>query len=205
MTYPPGTLQFNNPYKPKYDPWEVFKPTKTFIREVIKQLREQCYAIQAQIQKAKNHDDALRQTFVEQYQNRAFDVYRKEYDDFLFTAWGDYYQQKLDAVNRRIRQYTFRLRGIPKGTGFQINPDILQRAKESPIQDYLTCRNWRQVAGRLVTSCPFHKDDTPSFAIYTKDNTWHCFSCGAGRDVIDFIMRQQNLKFIEAVRYILHL
>jgi DNA primase len=35
--------------------------------------------------------------------------------------------------------------------------------------------------------CPFHVDDTPSLQVYPKTNTWHCFGCGKGADVLDFI------------------
>lgn len=48
--------------------------------------------------------------------------------------------------------------------------------------------------------CPFHKgDDTPSLCIYPDKNNWHCFGCGAGTSVIDWIMKYNNLSFREAV------
>jgi hypothetical protein len=45
--------------------------------------------------------------------------------------------------------------------------------------------------------CPFHDDTTPSFQVYPKTNTWHCFSsnCQAGSgDQIDFIMKGRYYK-----------
>jgi len=194
--------------KPIYDPWEIFTPAKSFIREVIKQLREQCYAIQAQIQKAKNCNPELRDAFIKHYQNRAFDVYRKEYNDIIFAAWQDYYQQKLDAVNRRIRDYQYRLRGVPGKSTNGITADDVKRAKESPISDSLGGRKFRRLGVTLVGKCPFHaggEERTGSFVIYLNSNRWTCFAgCGNG-DVIDVVMRQQNLKFPQAVRWILHL
>jgi DNA primase catalytic core len=50
--------------------------------------------------------------------------------------------------------------------------------------------------------CPFHEDKTPSFQIYTKTNTWHCFSgnCSAGSgDVIDFVMKKDNSNKYQAI------
>ena len=44
-------------------------------------------------------------------------------------------------------------------------------------------------------SCPWHDDKTPSLQLYTKTNTWTCFSsnCAAGSgDVIDFVMRMEK-------------
>lgn len=49
-------------------------------------------------------------------------------------------------------------------------------------------------------SCPFHSDSTPSLSI--KDNKWHCFSCGRGQDVIDFIMDLKDVNYVEACRYL---
>lgn len=48
--------------------------------------------------------------------------------------------------------------------------------------------------------CPFHKDDTPSMTVSAEKGLWHCFGCGAGGDVIGFVMKIERLSFIEAVR-----
>ncbi len=52
----------------------------------------------------------------------------------------------------------------------------------------------------MVGLCPFHGEKTPSFNIYTETNSFYCFGCGAGGDVITFVMRIENLDYIEAVR-----
>jgi DNA primase len=36
--------------------------------------------------------------------------------------------------------------------------------------------------------CPFHEEKTPSFTIYPKTNTFHCFGCGKNGDTIEFIL-----------------
>ena len=36
-------------------------------------------------------------------------------------------------------------------------------------------------------SCPFHNEKTPSLRIYTDTNTFYCFGCGMGGDVISFV------------------
>ncbi|MBO5181849.1 MAG: DNA primase [Paraprevotella sp.] len=53
--------------------------------------------------------------------------------------------------------------------------------------------------------CPFHAEKTPSFKVNPARGTWHCFgSCGEGGNVISFIMRQENMSFPEAVRWLGH-
>lgn len=47
--------------------------------------------------------------------------------------------------------------------------------------------------------CPFHVEKTPSFSVNEKKGLYHCFGCGVGGDVINFIMRYQNVDFLEAL------
>src|SRR5246500_5957897 len=56
-------------------------------------------------------------------------------------------------------------------------------------------RRGREVAGL----CPFHHEKTPSFYVVEDKFFFHCFGCGAHGDVIGFVMRADNLDFIEAV------
>jgi DNA primase len=48
--------------------------------------------------------------------------------------------------------------------------------------------------------CPFHAEQTGSFAVSREAGLFHCFGCGAGGDVIRFIERTQQVSFPEAVR-----
>ncbi|MEM7679406.1 MAG: DNA primase [Pseudomonadota bacterium] len=55
-------------------------------------------------------------------------------------------------------------------------------------------------AGReFKACCPFHKEKTPSFTINDDKQFYHCFGCGAHGDVIGFVMRNDNLSFMDAV------
>lgn len=47
--------------------------------------------------------------------------------------------------------------------------------------------------------CPFHQDDKPSLQLYPKTNTWHCFGCGKGTDVIDFIQLKEDVTKHKAI------
>ena len=48
--------------------------------------------------------------------------------------------------------------------------------------------------------CPFHGEKTPSFYINTSKQIYKCFGCGEGGDVINFIMKIENLEFMDAVK-----
>src|SRR3954453_15283745 len=47
--------------------------------------------------------------------------------------------------------------------------------------------------------CPFHNEKTPSFYVVEDKGFFHCFGCGAHGDAVGFLMRADNLDFIEAV------
>lgn len=65
------------------------------------------------------------------------------------------------------------------------------------IGSYLTLK---RAGSRYVACCPFHNEKTPSFTVFTDTSSYYCFGCGAGGDVISFIMSRENLDYIEAVR-----
>lgn len=52
----------------------------------------------------------------------------------------------------------------------------------------------------LVGLCPFHSEKSPSFYVYPQNQSFYCFGCGAGGDVITFIRRIENLEYMEAVK-----
>ena len=54
----------------------------------------------------------------------------------------------------------------------------------------------------LVGLCPFHGEKTASFNLYPETNSFYCFGCGAGGDVITFIKRIENLDYIDAVKFL---
>lgn len=50
--------------------------------------------------------------------------------------------------------------------------------------------------------CPFHNEKTPSFTVSPSKQLYHCFGCGEGGDVINFIMKKNDLSFLEAVEFL---
>ena len=58
----------------------------------------------------------------------------------------------------------------------------------------------RRAGRNFVGLCPFHNEKTPSFSVNAERGFFHCFGCGAGGSVFNFIMRVEGLTFPEAVR-----
>ncbi|MCQ9208097.1 MAG: DNA primase [Omnitrophica bacterium] len=56
-------------------------------------------------------------------------------------------------------------------------------------------------AGRNFRAlCPFHQEKTPSFTVSPDKGIFHCFGCGAGGNVFNFIMKHEGLEFPQVVR-----
>ena len=69
----------------------------------------------------------------------------------------------------------------------------------APVASYVQLRH----RGRTHTGlCPFHSEKTPSFVVYPETQSFYCFGCGAGGDVITFIKKINNLDYVEAVKYL---
>lgn len=62
--------------------------------------------------------------------------------------------------------------------------------------------NLKQRGKNLVGLCPFHNEKTPSFNIYPENGSFYCFGCNTGGDIITFIMKIENLDYIEAVKFL---
>lgn len=54
-------------------------------------------------------------------------------------------------------------------------------------------------SARSIARCPFHGEKTPSFTVFKANQSFYCFGCGIGGDVVTFIMRIENLDYISAV------
>ncbi|MCR5729000.1 MAG: DNA primase [Ruminococcus sp.] len=83
----------------------------------------------------------------------------------------------------------------------QINDEFLYRLREAnPIDTVFgSYVNIIRRGRNYVCNCPFHSEKTPSCTIFMETQSFYCFGCGAGGDVVTFIMKIENLSFPEAV------
>ena len=70
---------------------------------------------------------------------------------------------------------------------------------ESTISSYVNLKR----AGRISKGlCPFHGEKTASFTVYPDTQSYYCFGCGNGGDVITFIKNIENLDYLDAVKFL---
>ena len=60
----------------------------------------------------------------------------------------------------------------------------------------------KRSGSNLFGLCPFHSEKTPSFSVSQDKQIYHCFGCGKGGSVINFIMEIENLAFRDAVEFL---
>ena len=60
----------------------------------------------------------------------------------------------------------------------------------------------KRTGSSLMGCCPFHREKTPSFHVSADKQLYHCFGCGAGGSVIQFIMNAEGLDFPDALRFL---
>ena len=78
---------------------------------------------------------------------------------------------------------------------------ILQLKQNNPVESVMASYVKLNRSSRdYVCLCPFHSEKTPSCHVNVGKQFFHCFGCGAGGDVITFIMKAENLEYIEAVK-----
>ena len=90
----------------------------------------------------------------------------------------------------------------PEGDNMNDIKDIIEEVKSrcdivSTISQYIELKssgiNYKGL-------CPFHGEKTPSFYVNESKQIYKCFGCGEGGDVINFVMKMENLDFIDAVK-----
>ena len=179
-----------------YQLLEIFPEAEKCVLKTIKQ----------KITALKDHSDKLLK-IKRSHQNFIFvDPQNKE----LYKLWIEDIEKDQKEINREIKRlvylriFTIRAKEKPLLSEKSLSDLDIQSSKEIPIENFYDGKLQPSGRGRLVGACEFHEDKTPSFTIYKDQNSWFCFSCTAGGDVIDYVKKKYNLNFIEAVKKLLH-
>ncbi len=83
-----------------------------------------------------------------------------------------------------------------------IPEEIIQQVREAAdivevISEHIPLK---QSGKNFKAICPFHQERTPSFIVSPEKQIYHCFGCGAGGNVFNFLMEMEKISFVEAVR-----
>jgi DNA primase len=83
-----------------------------------------------------------------------------------------------------------------------IEPTLIQDIKDSAdlveiIGETVSLKN---AGANYKGNCPFHNENTPSFVVSPAKGFYKCFGCGESGDVITFLMKNQNMTYLEAIQ-----
>ncbi len=109
---------------------------------------------------------------------------------------NNYPQHNILRLQRPTTTTSSPTRTTPHTTDPMDNDVIAEIKQRTPVEDVVgeTVRLTR--AGRnLKGLCPFHSEKTPSFVVYPKDGSYHCFGCGESGDIFAFLMKTEGLDF----------
>ncbi|MCH5170379.1 MAG: DNA primase [Oscillospiraceae bacterium] len=70
---------------------------------------------------------------------------------------------------------------------------------ETIISSYVNIKRNGKICRGL---CPFHGEKTPSFTVYPDTQSFYCFGCGEGGDVIRFISSIENLDYVDSIKFL---
>lgn len=126
-----------------------------------------------------------------------------EKDQWFWEEWVKVFDGeelvKIDKHISRLRRLDMLASGkIIKG---KIGQKEIQTALAVPIENLIT--PLRRSGKQLIASCPLHKEKTPSFFVYPDTNSFYCYGCLAGGDVITLVKLLYSLDFIKSVKWLL--
>jgi len=175
-------------YNHKLHALRVFPEAKPLVLENVRKLKQQIFETNQYIQQI------LRLAYYRNY---------PEYSemDIRFRLACCREGEKVKIYQKRLKANQLLLKNIkpPKPSKDKITDNDIYQAKQVPLETLIP-DTIRAGSKRLKCCCPLHEEKTPSFVIYEEKNTYYCFGCQAHGDSIEFVMKTENLNFIEAVK-----
>ena len=86
----------------------------------------------------------------------------------------------------------------------EIDRLTIERIKEAAdivdvVSEFVTLK---RSGSKYKGLCPFHNDSNPSFYVTPSLGICHCFTCGEGGDSVGFIMKHEQMSYVEALRWL---
>lgn len=166
-------------------------------------------SLRTQLKKCKKDLSDINETQIS-YQENVINKADFREQTILIRSSNKYYNKLRDVVTQKEKKIQYKLRYLfeldngeesKKPVGGVSEDDII-KAKEVSLED-LFIGKLLILGNHAKGRCPFHSEKTPSFTIYLHQNTWWCYGCNIGGSSIDFVMRQSDKNFLEAVKQLI--
>lgn len=107
---------------------------------------------------------------------------------------------KIDKQISRLRHLLSVAKGRPPSKG-GVTEEMVELALSVPIENVISLE-LKKSGNKLVGLCPLHNEKSPSFFVYPESNSFYCYGCGVGGNVINLIKLLHDFNFIEAVKFL---
>ncbi len=170
---------------------EIFPEAKEIIPQKIKEYKEE------------------RKMLAEIIKRKLIVIKDKTKDDFSYWFWEKWIKVnegeellKIDKNITRLKRFSSVVKGrVLKGW---LTEEQIQQALVVPIESLLN-QPLKRSGKALVGLCTFHQEKRPSFFIYPETNSFYCYGCKKGGNVITFVRLFYGYSFSEAVRWLLNI
>jgi len=138
-------------------------------------------------------------TFAMEIREIIKDPYMNETDKmFDISIIEHIHLPKLISEYNRLKKYAFFYQN--KSSGEYVLK--VENARNVKIEDIVETKVRQTGARKATAPCPLHKETKNSFHIYKDTNSFYCFGCCQGGDVIHFVKLMYDLDFKDAVRFL---
>ncbi|MDR0287052.1 MAG: DNA primase [Clostridiales bacterium] len=88
--------------------------------------------------------------------------------------------------------------------GKTFSPELIEEIKDrNNIGEVISAYTHLEKKGTSLKGlCPFHREKTPSFSVLESKQMFHCFGCGKGGNVVNFIMLAEHLEYYDALAFL---
>jgi hypothetical protein len=157
---------------------KVFPECKKILPTIIKEDKKK-------LKKIKDLQEKIKQICIEKIkQPKNLDTVM----DIAIATYGEV--KKQEEIEHRIKTNTHILNNFIRTNHIKDISDI----KRIPITNYIEINRGNKA------NCPLHNDKNASFTYYPQNNSFYCFGCGVGGDIIRFIEKLHNVDFKEALK-----
>ena len=172
---------------------EVFsEDVKVIAKEKIADLSKR----RNELEKAKENSNKFLNKSPETRKRLWFQVFLNSYQHNIEVIY-------IDKWIRYWKKYVPRKRTSVRKTN-TFSQEQIEHARAFPLEDLVEGDLKYAGSGKLKTCCPFHSEKTPSFIIYTEQNTAHCYGCSKHiGGAIDYLMETEEITFPEAVKQLI--
>ena len=134
------------------------------------------------------------------YEQKRHHLKTPDVPDWFLELGLEIINDRITKIQKNIKNLVFKydiLTGVRPNT-YRVHD--LEAIKAIPIADLMPSEPKMKAPNRLFYACPLHNEVNPSFVVYLDSNTYYCFGCGKGGDVINLYQELNETDFKTAVR-----